>query len=50
MSATIVAPPIAGALMDLLGHRTLFLFSSGAMLFSILCMLRVRRGEACGAN
>jgi maltose/moltooligosaccharide transporter len=50
MSAAIVAPPIAGGLMDLLGQRTLFLFSSLAMLLSILCMLRVRRGEASEAS
>ena len=46
MSAAIVAPPIAGGLMDLLGHRVLFLFSSLAMLLAILCMLQVKRGEA----
>ena len=33
-----------------LGHRTLFLFSSVAMMFSILCMLQVRRGEARGES
>ncbi|MGB9879478.1 MAG: MFS transporter, partial [Anaerolineae bacterium] len=46
MSAAIVAPPIAGGLMDLLGHRVLFLFPSLAMLLAILCMLQVKRGEA----
>ncbi|MGQ9494103.1 MAG: MFS transporter [Anaerolineae bacterium] len=46
MLAAIVAPPIAGGLMDLLGHRILFLFSSLAMLLAILCMLQVKRGEA----
>jgi len=49
MSAAIIAPPIVGRLMDLLGHRILFLFSSAAILISILCMLQVRRGEADGA-
>jgi maltose/moltooligosaccharide transporter len=46
MLAAIVAPPIAGGLMDLFGHRSMFLFSASAMLLAILCMRRVKRGEA----
>jgi maltose/moltooligosaccharide transporter len=46
MLAAIAAPPLAGALMDLLGHRMLFLFSPFFLLLAILCMLRVKRGEA----
>jgi maltose/moltooligosaccharide transporter len=46
MLAAIVAPPLVGGLMDLLGHRTMFLFSSFSMLLAILCMLQVKRGEA----
>ena len=46
MLAAIVAPPIAGFLMDLFGHRIMFLFSASAMLLAILCMRRVKRGEA----
>jgi MFS family permease len=46
MLAAIVAPPIVGGLMDLFGHRIMFLFSAFAMLLAILCMLRVKHGEA----
>jgi predicted MFS family arabinose efflux permease len=46
MLAAITAPPLVGALMDLLGHRTLFLFSPCFLLLAMLCMLRVKRGEA----
>jgi len=46
MFAAIVAPPIVGGLMDLFGHRALFLFSTLFMLLAMLCMLQVRRGEA----
>ncbi len=49
MLAAITAPPIVGALMDLFGHRTLFLFSTLFILLAVLCMLRVKRGEAQGA-
>jgi maltose/moltooligosaccharide transporter len=49
MLAAIVAPPLVGALMDLLGQRTLFLFSPIFFLLAILCMLQVKRGEAHGA-
>ncbi len=48
MLAAIVAPPIAGGLMDLLGHRILFPFSACSMLLAMLCMMRVRSGEAGG--
>jgi MFS family permease len=48
MLAAIVAPPIVGGLMDLLGHRSMFLFSSFFMFLAILCMLQVKRGEAQG--
>ncbi len=46
MLAAITAPPLVGALMDLFGHRTLFLFSPVFFGLAILCMLRVKRGEA----
>lgn len=46
MLAAIVSPPIAGGLMDLLGHRSMFLFSAFSMLLAIVCMLQVKRGEA----
>lgn len=46
MLAAITAPPLAGALMDLFGHRMLFVFSPVFMALAILCMLRVKRGEA----
>jgi len=49
MFAAIIAPPIAGGLMDLFGHRALFLFSPLFMVLAILCMLQVKRGEAQGA-
>jgi MFS family permease len=49
MLAAIVAPPLVGALMDLLGHRTLFLFSPIFFLLAILCMSQVKRGEAHSA-
>jgi maltose/moltooligosaccharide transporter len=46
MLAAIVSPPIAGGLMDLLGHRVMFLFSAFSMLLAMVCMLQVKRGEA----
>jgi maltose/moltooligosaccharide transporter len=46
MLAAITAPPLVGALMDLFGQRTLFLFSPVFFLLAMLCMLRVKRGEA----
>jgi maltose/moltooligosaccharide transporter len=46
MAAAIVAPPLAGALMDWLGLRTLFLFSPFFLLLAALSMSRVKRGEA----
>ena len=46
MLAAITAPPLVGALMDLFGHRTMFLFSPGFFLLAMLCMLQVKRGEA----
>ena len=49
MLAAITAPPLVGALMDLFGHRTLFLFSPVFFLLAMLCMLRVKRGEAHSA-
>jgi len=45
MAAAITAPPLVGALMDLLGLRTLFLFSPFFLLLAALCMLQVKRGE-----
>jgi maltose/moltooligosaccharide transporter len=49
MLAAITAPPLVGALMDLFGHRTLFLFAPFFMLLAMLCMLQVKRGEAHSA-
>jgi MFS family permease len=49
MLAAITAPPLVGALMDLLGQRTLFLFAPVFFLLAILCMSRVKRGEAHAA-
>jgi MFS family permease len=49
MLAAITAPPLAGALMDLFGHRMLFVFSPVFMGLAILCMSRVKRGEAHGS-
>ncbi|KPL24116.1 MAG: hypothetical protein AMJ93_03120 [Anaerolineae bacterium SM23_84] len=46
MLAAIASPPIAGGLMDLLGHRVMFLFSAFSMLLAMVCMLQVKRGEA----
>jgi len=46
MLAAITAPPLVGALMDLFGHRTMFLFSPCFFLLAMLCMLQVKRGEA----
>ena len=46
MAAAITAPPLVGALMDWLGLRTLFLFSPFFLLLAVLCMSRVKRGEA----
>jgi len=46
MLAAITAPPLVGALMDLLGHRVLFLFSPLFFLLAAVCMLQVKRGEA----
>jgi MFS family permease len=46
MLAAITAPPLVGALMDLFGHRMLFLFSPVFMGLAILFMSRVKRGEA----
>ncbi|HUT15120.1 MAG TPA: SLC45 family MFS transporter [Anaerolineae bacterium] len=48
MLAAITAPPTVGGLMDIYGHRALFLFSVLFMLLALLCMLQVRRGEAQG--
>jgi len=48
MFAAITAPPVAGGLMDVFGHRAMFLFSVLFMLLALLCMLQVKRGEARG--
>ncbi len=50
MLAAIVSPPVAGGLMDLLGHRVMFLFSALSMLLAMVCMLQVKRGEAQGTT
>lgn len=50
MLAAIVSPPVAGGLMDLLGHRVMFLFSALSMLLAMACMLQVKRGEAQGTT
>lgn len=49
MLAAITAPPLVGALMDLFGHRTLFLFSPFFLLLAALCMSQVKRGDPHGA-
>ena len=48
MLAAITAPPVVGGLMDVFGHRAMFLFSVLFMLIALLCMLQVKRGEAQG--
>jgi len=45
MAAAIVAPPLVGALMDLLGVRVMFLFTPLFMVFAFLCVCGVRRSE-----
>lgn len=43
--ASIIAPPITGALIDLFGYGALFLFAAACMLIAFICMSRVKRGE-----
>jgi MFS-type transporter involved in bile tolerance (Atg22 family) len=45
-SASIIAPPLAGAFIDLLGYPSLMVFSALFLALSLILMLRVRRGEA----
>ncbi|MCR4407256.1 MAG: SLC45 family MFS transporter [Anaerolineae bacterium] len=45
MAAAITAPPLVGALMDLLGVQVMFLFTPLFMLLAFLCMCGVRRSE-----
>ena len=45
MAAAITAPPLVGALMDLLGVRVMFLFTPLFMVFAFLCVCGVRRSE-----
>lgn len=43
--ASIIAPPITGALIDLLGYGALFLFAAVCMFIAFLLMSKVHRGE-----
>jgi MFS family permease len=43
-SASIIAPPLAGAFIDLLGYPSLMVFSALFLSLSLILMLRVRRG------
>lgn len=43
--ASIVAPPITGALIDLFGYGSLFVFAALCMLIAFVLMSRVTRGE-----
>lgn len=43
--ASIVAPPITGALIDLFGYSSLFVFAALCMLVAFFFMARVTRGE-----
>jgi MFS family permease len=44
-AAAILSPPVTGFLIDLRGFRSIFAFAALCMLFAILCMGRVVRGE-----
>jgi len=43
--ASIIAPPITGALIDTFGYGTLFLFAAACMLVAFFLMSKVTRGE-----
>jgi MFS family permease len=43
--ASIIAPPITGALIDLFGYGSLFLFAAMCMFIAFLMMSKVNRGE-----
>jgi len=45
-TASIVAPPITGALIDLVGYPGIFVFASACMIGSCAVMSMVKRGEA----
>lgn len=45
-AANIVAPPVAGALIDVFGYPALMVFASAMFLLSFVMMSFVRRGEA----
>ncbi|MCS7174153.1 SLC45 family MFS transporter [Pseudothermotoga sp.] len=45
MAANIVAPPLAGAFIDLTGYRSLFIFSITFLLISYTTVSLVKRGE-----
>lgn len=44
--ASIIAPPITGGIIDLLGFRSIFLFAAVCMVIAFFVMGNVRRGEA----
>jgi MFS family permease len=44
-AAAILSPPVTGFLIDLRGFRYIFAFAAMCMLFAVLCMGRVVRGE-----
>jgi MFS family permease len=45
MASNIVAPPLAGAFIDLVGYGSLFVFSVVFLLISYVTMGFVKRGE-----
>jgi len=46
MLASIVAPPLVGAVIDKLSYPAMIKFSVLAFLFALVCMIFVKRGEA----
>ena len=47
-AANIVAPPVAGALIDAFGYASLMVFAAVLFVVAFILMSRVRRGEAAG--
>ncbi|MHC1693071.1 MAG: MFS transporter [Sphaerochaetaceae bacterium] len=43
--ASIIAPPITGALIDVFGYSSLFIFAAACMFIAFLLMSKVKRGE-----
>ena len=44
--ASIIAPPITGGIIDLMGFRSIFLFAAVCMFIAYIIMAGVKRGEA----